>query len=628
MEATIHAQSPLADYLEGRGDAPTEPDPHRPMDESPDYAQPSIFAPRGPPRSMRDRLRCAVPAALSTRKHQHVPTLEEMFRGTLCIIDTGLSRTEDERFVEHFRYLIIASQLLSEQSVPGSFDLLAHMSSASAQLANSLGTTTSLEGATLAVAISFIVVWVIHWSTRIRSSSFASLWVRRCFAVLSMTFGLGLIYIYSLRNASRRTHRSTTNATSGFVDHAHTFDGVTSTSLKLIQEVEIVARGYDITHPLPPVSRLEETKSALHCPKLRVVLDESLRSIIHQCVEAHYQLQELVDPADLHRYHVIYDIEMAEFADAVATFRQRSQEPGISLGELRFSYVVLLLSRKALLCDLLALPSARSRRDSKQWTLVSDVLQELLEGFQKATHDISTKLMEEESREWGMGSHVAGLQRFQHHRAVSTNSLTPRRDQVQAQMRRLDAVSNAVRVLNAKMHVLRSEIDRMTSGKEDSATIATTLAKQYDSIGTDIRSLMSDWEVGKSTMILPTDHGDWLSRSSSCVRSPISPSPSLGGLTAVDEGPADALRVLNGEDLPRKTSDVGTSDEEVFEAVSIPRKRMSMTREEKMLKMQEDRRKRATFNERVDANTSMLRELETVIKHRPRGRTTSRMTMF
>lgn len=627
MEATIHEESPLADYLEGRGDARTDTESYD-ANERLENTHASSFAPRGPPRSLRDKLQAALPSPLSSPKRQHAPMIKKIFRSMQCTIDTGLSRTEDESFVDHFRYLIIASQLLSEQSRPGSFESLAHTGLANARPSDVSVATTSVEGAIVAVAISFAVVWIIHWSTHVRSSSLTSSWVRGGLAILFVAIGLALLYIYSLRNASRRTHRSTTNAISGFVDHAHTFDGVTSTSLKLVQEVEIVARGYEITHPLPPVSRLEDNGSSRQCLKLRIALDESLRSVIDQCVEAHYRLQTLVDPNDLSQYHEVYDIAMAEFADAVATFKERGQEPAVLLSELRFSYVVLLLARKALLCDLLALPSARSRRDSKQWSMVSGILQELLEAFQKATQSISTRLMEEESREWGMSSPLASLKRLPHSRAMSTNSVTSRRAQVLAQMRRLDAVSNAVRALNAKMHVLRNEIDHMTSCKEDSSSIGATLAKQYDSIGTDIRSLMTDWEHGKSTMLLSIDHGDRLSRSSSSMRSPLSPSPSLGGLTAVDEGPAEALRALNGDDCARKTSDVGTSDEEIFEAVSLPRKRSSMTREEKMLKMQEDRRKRATFNERIDANTSMLRELETVIKHRPRGRTTSRDTTF
>ena len=142
---------------------------------------------------------------------------------------------------------------------------------------------------------------------------------------------------------------------------------------------------------------------------------------------------------------------------------------------------------------------------------------------------------------------------------------------------------------------------------------------------------MSEWERGRNTMLFGLGAIDQvsLSRSSSGLRSPHSPVCSLGGITAVNEGsPAEALTRLTGESLKAPSNDSLVSDEEVFEAVSLPTKpkRLSMTREEKLAKMQEDRRKRATLQENRDATTNMLRELETVIKHRPCRRTTSRVT--
>lgn len=104
----------------------------------------------------------------------------------------------------------------------------------------------------------------------------------------------------------------------------------------------------------------------------------------------------------------------------------------------------------------------------------------------------------------------------------------------------------------------------------------------------------------------------------------MSPTFSLGGQTAVGGSPSDALRILNGDEVPQATIDA--SDEEVFEAIAFPRKRSSMTREERIAKMKEDRVRQSIAREKSDANTHMLKELETVMKHRPRGRTTSRMT--
>lgn len=42
--------------------------------------------------------------------------------------------------------------------------------------------------------------------------------------------------------------------------------------------------------------------------------------------------------------------------------------------------------------------------------------------------------------------------------------------------------------------------------------------------------------------------------------------------------------------------------------------------------MKEDRMRQAVVKEKTNANTHMLKELETVIKLRPRGRTTGRIT--
>jgi hypothetical protein len=93
-------------------------------------------------------------------------------------------------------------------------------------------------------------------------------------------------------------------------------------------------------------------------------------------------------------------------------------------------------------------------------------------------------------------------------------------------------------------------------------------------------------------------------------------------LTSVEEGsPSDALRALNGFDTKRSSAEFSSSDmEEVFEAVAIPKPRSTLTREERIVKMKEDRQKRESMRDKAEANTHMLRELESVINLRPRSR--------
>lgn len=157
---------------------------------------------------------------------------------------------------------------------------------------------------------------------------------------------------------------------------------------------------------------------------------------------------------------------------------------------------------------------------------------------------------------------------------------------------------------------------------------------QYESIGADIRGLLQEWEVGKSALLSSLEQqqqqqsatstlsADRFSRSSSSndMKLPLSPTSSLGGVTAVDGSPSAALMALNGETLHIAAENMADGEaEEIFEAIVMPssRKRQSLTREERIARVKEDRARQAAARERADASTNMLRELETVIKHRP-----------
>lgn len=203
--------------------------------------------------------------------------------------------------------------------------------------------------------------------------------------------------------------------------------------------------------------------------------------------------------------------------------------------------------------------------------------------------------------------------------------LSPNRERWRAQLRKLGSLSTGIRGLQAKLHVLREESDKNLNDTEDVSELGTNLMIQYESIGMDLKALMQEWENGKAALASNIDRNE---KRVSSMSGMLSPTISLGGLTAVDEdGSAlDALRALNGESRSRYSMDFSSSDmEEVFEAIAMPRQRpkSTMTREERIAKMKEDRVKREAVKDSRDANTHMLRELESVINLRPRGRTTA-----
>lgn len=213
---------------------------------------------------------------------------------------------------------------------------------------------------------------------------------------------------------------------------------------------------------------------------------------------------------------------------------------------------------------------------------------------------------------------------------MPTNA-SPGKDNLRAQFRKLNSLSQGIRALHAKMHVIREESDASLEGPGNESDLVAHLMAQYESIGADIRGLLQEWEAGKSALTSSLEKptvADRFSRSSSGgARSPLSPASSLGGATAVEGSPADALKVLNGEGPSYLNPDIDMDDEEVFEAVALPaRKRASMTREERIARVKEDRARQAAARERADANTNMLKELETVIKFRPKTKAQKRIT--
>lgn len=380
------------------------------------------------------------------------------------------------------------------------------------------------------------------------------------------------------------------------------------------------------SNPLPPVSRLEDKQAASCCREIRSTLGDTLTASIIRSVEAHNAIQPFVRDLDLQRYHDIYEVSMQDYTDAVAFANDSPVDIRDSLKELRFLYRLHVIARKVLLCDLLALHSGSTWYNIHLWQLVSHRLDGLDGALSQTSQQLHTAVVREEYGEGRQHLGQAGAEPSTDQEAVAT---TPQKRHVKAQMRRFEAVANGIRSLNAKVHLLREEIGSMLT--TDDPSLSMTITGHYEQLGAELRNALVEWERGRNTMFLNlgTDPDRRLSRASSGIRSPASPSPSsLGGLTMVDGGPAEALKLLNGGD-ERSSSDGAGLDEEVFEAIALPRKRMSwapMSREEKLNKLQEDRRKRQTMQEHADNTTNMLRELQMVIKHRPLARSDTRIT--
>jgi hypothetical protein len=316
-------------------------------------------------------------------------------------------------------------------------------------------------------------------------------------------------------------------------------------------------------------------------------------------------LKQLIDEDDLEKYLDVYDISNPDLQEAALGYTEAEFEDAETLKVLRMLQYRLITLRRVYLCSLLALEADGGKPDFTRWSTVVDSMLAVAAATGEWSAKFNRVLAEEEQFV------LPSPQKFQP---------TPNRDRLRNSVRKLGGLSQGIRGLQAKMQILREESHMSLEETEDVSELGNHLIAQYDSIGADLKNLVQAWETGRSALALNIGrHERRISQASSGLRSPV---PSLGGLTAVEEGsPTDALRALNGGLLSPQQSappSVGSnSDDEIFEAIAIPKTRVTMTREERMHKIQEDRVRQASLREQRDASTNMLKELESVINLRP-----------
>lgn len=318
----------------------------------------------------------------------------------------------------------------------------------------------------------------------------------------------------------------------------------------------------------------------------------------------------------MEKYLDIYDISNPDLQDAAQGYSESEFEDHETLKALRVLQYRLSTLRRVYLCSLLSLEADGGKPDFAKWSAVVDSMMILAAAAGDWTEKFN-RIVQEEDRPLPSPLKVQP---------------TPHRERIRSSVRKMNGLSQGIRGLQAKMQILREESNKSLEDSEDIVELGTHLMTQYDSIGADLKNLVQAWETGRNALAMNIDrHERRMSQASSGLRSPV---PSLGGLTAVEEGsPSDALRALNGELLSPQASapasEGSNSDDEIFEAIAIPKTRLSMTREERMQKIQENNARQASAREQRETNNNVMKELESVLRiNRPQrfgpaGRITS-----
>lgn len=527
-------------------------------------------------------------------------------------MNSRVGRKDNARFLEHFRYIIVASQLLNEYLDHGAAyttSIPAHGLDGAAHAPELRGISTSATGVLATAVTAFALVWLMHWARTSLPSDTSKNKAALVFTLFVVVTTIA--YAYIRRQWLKYLRHQAVEAVSTLTTNWQNFERSSSSGLSLIQEVELVSKGYRLSTPLPPASRIEDHGSNRRCARLRKALHNAYATTVPAFVEACSELRTLVDEDNLEKYFEVYDISTQDAREASTNegLGVTETDPE-SLKALRvLSYRTNML-RRVTLCSLMALEADGGKTDFYRWRAAVDIMERLGAVNASSNERITQVLLD--------------MEHFQIPKTPCKTPSTPGGERLRAQVRKISMLSSGIRGLQAKMQILREESNKSIEQSDDLTDLGPSLMSQYESIGNDLRDLMQAWEIGKASLASNiTKRERRISLASSGLRSPVS---SLGGLTAVEEStgsPAEALRALNGDMLPpsnRSSMATSPSDEEViFEAVALPRQRSSLTREERIAKMHEERARLSTLREKRDAKTSMLKELESVINIRPKN---------
>ncbi|EWC44937.1 hypothetical protein DRE_00996 [Drechslerella stenobrocha 248] len=653
MEPLVFRDSPLAEYLEGEGEnlvdldwsmEPSDSNDARSSSRSPsprplNFAPSLAIAPKARKKSLR-------PLQIRNPQWYRRANLKDVLSGGL---KSRLATGENLQFIERFRYILVASQLLNEQASVANYDI---------RDPSALPTPQAVAGGPFPA----VITWFGSPSPRFYAYTAASIIIlsilvsylsrggperkvafgrSRAAITLLLSIVLALLVFAHLRRTKLRNLRTDAIAAAEqFVDSCQAFDLVAGNAITLIQEIELVSRGYRLSQPLPPITRLERADSTRKCARLRRTIAESLRLLTSPTGRAIEALAPFPRSSDLEKFYDVYDILPADIRDASTDEMEFSDDPE-SLRALKAIFNRLYTARKIFVCRLLALEAAGGRKDHLQWHAVVEQLRSLGRLSADLAGEIRTILTEETDFK------IPPTPKSAHHSAsFGSSAPAANRERLRQQLRRFNSLSTSVRGLQAKMHLLREGTDRALQSSQEPAFVdgfAPEMLMQYDEIGEDLRRLIAEWESGRAALSAAlTEKGATASPAGSRPVSFIlaqglnSPGMSTAG-TLVGGSPRNSgnWEDADADGMLRKRSSLGpdslrllggaggglTSDEEeVFEAMSEPaaagRHRSRLTREERVAKMKEDRQRVVEARQKAEASVSLVRELRDVLESR------------
>ncbi len=166
---------------------------------------------------------------------------------------------ENAHFLEHFSYIIIASRLLDEQVAQAAV-VPETGACASPRLPASSQPTNRIVGVVSVTLGAFTLAFLLRWSQNAPSLGVGRLRVMVVMAVAAVFAALGYVYVRSCWLDALR--QQAIDLAAGLTTNLHSLETSTASALTLVQEVELVSRGYRmwVTSPVQSLLSTQEKR--------------------------------------------------------------------------------------------------------------------------------------------------------------------------------------------------------------------------------------------------------------------------------------------------------------------------------------------------------------------------------
>ncbi|RIA97445.1 Mysoin-binding motif of peroxisomes-domain-containing protein [Glomus cerebriforme] len=407
---------------------------------------------------------------------------------------TALPIQEENQFEERFKYLLCTSHLLNDTLSIYFYDSKKPSSAEIREAGLYAGGLSRrnfevLFSAVIGLTIVFLT-WLIH---DVEAKDFRTTMIRLPAAFLLAMFASFFLYRRMRRKAVKTLYNSALHYMEALVYNCQNLDLKINKALIMIQEIELVSRGYRLSMPLSPVSRIEQNSNNRRCLALRETVYNILQEAFLTYRNAIVVMKPEISNHNLNIMYNMYNIVPCNEDDEWIMEENDTH----SLENLKLCFQKMHTKRRECLCHFLALDVMTPGRDSHRrdyeshWAAVNNHLNNL----SVVTGLFLDRVIVASASE--LYTIPSSKQDFmsQPSPAIITNK------KLKSYLHRLACIEQHIRGIQAKLYICNEDARKFYEAEGvPGENEKETLVNQYESISKDFTYIFQEWEEGKKVL--------------------------------------------------------------------------------------------------------------------------------